>query len=343
MLADRGIYEKGCVIPNFFFAFGLANAVDANVPSDFSIITFAISKYEYDWQKELPVATDAANALVNSFRDNLKEKYSNTVTFSSKQYENDQVTRSRFKGTETDNYNFVFYNGHGNVNKITMWPQNERIWHKNNISDKNFGGKTYWALINSCLVFKNGEADQDSWFNGIHSILGFSSKSFWFSKSYSCGFLYLSTCHRYSYYTERDFAYNWISGKQGIAMAFFNAVYKNIYKEGGYGVEPKIVYRYGYVDGKFFDPWEETFEKIDSIYIGGNTISIPYQIYCDKDNMKSVGVYIHGDTLNIALIEKEKTPNFSIDCPVWIYGTLKSNIKGNYIETPFNVYPLGKK
>lgn len=92
------------------------------------------------------------------------------------------------------------------------------------------------------------------------------------------------------------------------------------------------------------DPFEmETFEKIDSIYIDGNTISIPYQIYCDKDNMKSVGVYIHGDTLNIALIEKEKTPNFSIDCPVWIYGTLKSNIKGNYIETPFNVYPLGKK
>ena len=44
-------------------------------------------------------------------------------------------------------------------------------------------------------------------------------------------------------------------------MAFFNAVYKNIHKEGGYNVEPKIVYRYGYVDGKFFDPWEETFEN----------------------------------------------------------------------------------
>ncbi|MBO4713763.1 MAG: hypothetical protein J5615_07740 [Fibrobacter sp.] len=58
--------------------------------------------------------------------------------------------------------------------------------------------------------------------------------------------------------------------------------------------------------------------------------------------MKSIGVYIHGDTLKVALIEKEKTPNFDIDCPVWIYGTLKSSIKGNYIETPFSVYPLGK-
>ena len=34
-----------------------------------------------------------------------------------------------------------------------------------------------------------------------------------------------------------------------------------IYKNGGYGVEPKIVYRYGNVDGKFFDPWKETFEN----------------------------------------------------------------------------------
>ena len=44
-------------------------------------------------------------------------------------------------------------------------------------------------------------------------------------------------------------------------MAYFNAVNKWIYKDGGFGVEPKIVYRYGYVDGKFFDPWEETFEN----------------------------------------------------------------------------------
>ena len=86
-----------------------------------------------------------------------------------------------------------------------------------------------------------------------------------------------------------------------------------------------------------------TFEKIDSIYTNKNFISIPYQIYCAKDNMKSIGTIIHGDTLKIVLIEKEKTPNFDIDCPVWIYGSLNGNLKGNYIETPFDVYPLGKK
>lgn len=251
---------KKLVLLLILFAFCIANAVDANVPSKFSVVTFAISEYEDNWQSKLPLAKETANALVNSFKNNLKSKYPN-VSFSSKQYTDNQVTRTRFKGNETDNYNFVFYHGHGNVNRITMWPKNERIWHKNDISDKTFGGKTYWALINSCLVLKNGEANQEYWFNGVHSILGFSSKSPWYKKSRNCGFLYLSTCHTYSYYAERDFATNWIKGKQGIWEAYKNAVKKWIYKEQGLGVEPKIVYRYGYVDGKFFDPWEETFEN----------------------------------------------------------------------------------
>ncbi len=244
------------------FAFYAANAADAKVPSKFSIVTFAISQYEDDWQNQLPVAKDAANALVNSFKDNLQKKYSSKVTFSNKQYENNQVTRSRFKSSETDNYNFVFYTGHGNVNRITMFPVNERIRN----TDKSFKGKTYWVMLNSCLVFKNGEANQEPWFNGVHSILGYSSLSWGYKKYkhyYRCGFLNIGQCSysRASYYVERDFATNWIREKQGIWESYKNAVFKWIYKEGGIGVEPKIVYRYGYVDGKFFDPWEETFEN----------------------------------------------------------------------------------
>lgn len=34
---------------------------------------------------------------------------------------------------------------------------------------------------------------------------------------------------------------------------------KNIHTQGGYDIEPKIVYRYGYINGNFFDPWEEKF------------------------------------------------------------------------------------
>lgn len=198
---------KKIVLLFILFLFCAANAVLVNVPTKFSIITFAISKYQYDWQKELSVATDAANALVNSFKDNLKDKYSNAVTFSSKQYENSQVTRSRFKGTETNNYNFVFYNGHGTVDLISMWPKNELIRN----TEKKFGEKTYWVMMNSCLVFKNNESNQDPWFNGVHSILGYSSLSWSYKKykhKYSCGFLNLGTCSysRASYYVERDFA-----------------------------------------------------------------------------------------------------------------------------------------
>ena len=43
-----------------------------------------------------------------------------------------------------------------------------------------------------------------------------------------------------------------------MAIAFFAI---SLFADEPFGVEPKIVYRYGYVNGKFFDPWEETFEN----------------------------------------------------------------------------------
>lgn len=240
--------------------FCIANARAVNVPSKFSIISFAVSNYSNDWQPELVYAGATADALVNSFRSNLNNSYP-SVTFSATQYVNQAVTKSRFRGSESDNYNFVFYYGHGNANFITMWPEGEYVFN----TSKKFGGQTYWAMLNSCLVFRNGQSNQDPWFNGVHSILGYSSESkpYYRIRTYSCGFLYLSTCHTYtySYFVERDFATNWIQGKQGIATAYFNAVFRWIGQDGGFGIEPKIVYRYGYVDGQFFDPWEETFEN----------------------------------------------------------------------------------
>jgi len=100
----------------------------------------------------------------------------------------------------------------------------------------------------------------------VHSILGYSSKSWNYGKYkhyYGCGFLNIGQCSysRASSYVERDFATNWIGNKLGIWESYKNAVFKWIYKEEGLGVQPKIVYRYGYVDGKFFDPWEEKFEN----------------------------------------------------------------------------------
>lgn len=249
--------KKRTILP--FIILCITNAISA--PSSFSIATFAISSYQDNWQNNSSQSKETANAIVNSFSSNIREYYPKTK-FDSVQYFDNAVTKHLFTGNTPDKYNFVFYKGHGSPNRITMWPKNERV--KN--TDKSFGGKTYWVLLRSCLVFKNGESDQDPWFNGVHSILGYSSKSWNYARYkhyYGCGFLNLGRCSysRASYYADRDFAKNWIKEKLGIWESYKNAVRKWIYKEQGLGVEPKIVYRYGYVDGKFFDPWEEKFES----------------------------------------------------------------------------------
>lgn len=242
-----------------FIIFCFTDAISA--PSSFSVVTFAISEYQDSWQKNSSQSKETANALVNSFSSNVKEHYPK-IKFDSKQYFDADVTKSLFTGSTPDKYNFVFYKGHGGPNSITMWPKYEYVYN----TSKKFGGKTYWVLLRSCLVFKNGESDQDPWFNGVHSILGYSSKSWNYEKYkhyYRCGFLNIGQCSysRASSYVERDFATNWIEDKLGIWESYKNAVFKWIYKEKGKGVQPKIVYRYGYVDGKFFDPWEEKFEN----------------------------------------------------------------------------------
>ena len=69
----------------------------------------------------------------------------------------------------------------------------------------------------------------------------------------------------------------------------------------------------------------EEIESQDTVFIendnGQNRIFFPTQIYYSKDNVKSIGVHINEDTLTVALIEKEKTPNISLDCPVRVYAT----------------------
>ncbi len=226
----------------------------------FKLVTFSIGSYEDHWQRDWSTSKETADALMESFKSNLKSVYPKTA-FEYAQYFDAAVTEEVFTGSVPDQYNFVFYKGHGSPNMITMWPKNQYV----HSTEKKFGKKTYWALFNSCLVFNNEKSYQDDWFGGIHSILGFSSLS-WsypkYKKKYDCGPFGLGTCSYSvaSYYVERDFATNWIKGKQGIFMAHANAVYKWIFQERGIGIEPKIVYRFGYVDGQFFDPWDEKFE-----------------------------------------------------------------------------------
>lgn len=61
---------KKSVLPLILFTFCFANATDVNVPSKFSIATFAISEYEDNWQNNSSQSKETADALVNSFKKN---------------------------------------------------------------------------------------------------------------------------------------------------------------------------------------------------------------------------------------------------------------------------------
>lgn len=245
-----------------FFALILSIATSAFcVPSSFSVVTFAISNYQYNWQHYSNSSKEVAENFLGSLVDNINSVYPGKVYIESAQYYDAAVTKSVFTGNIPDRYNFVLYKGHGGPDLITMWPNGEYVYN----TDKKFGGKTYWVLLRSCTVLRNGMSDQEPWFGGVHSILGYSSLSYTFGKykkKYDCGPFGLGTCTYSvaSYYVERDFGTNWIKGKQEIFEAYYTAVFKWIHKEYGAGVEPKIVYRMGYVDGKFFEPWKEKFE-----------------------------------------------------------------------------------
>jgi hypothetical protein len=155
------------------FSFCIANAIYAKEPSTFSLVTFSIGSYENDWQEFTGYEKETSEALITSFRSNLNETYPNTVSFTAKEYLNSEVTKSRLIGNTPNQYNFVFFKGHGSPNEIVAWPR----WQYVHNYEKKFGGNTYWVMIRSCQVFKNGQSNQDPWFGGVHSILGYSSNA----------------------------------------------------------------------------------------------------------------------------------------------------------------------
>lgn len=229
-------------------------------PSTMKIATFAIDSYENTWLKDWPRGIAAANSFYDNMQWQILSKYPST-SISRLKKENNTAKKSTFLSNETENYNFIYYHGHGNNNKI-FWGENEYVTNMT----KSFGsGNTYWVMLVSCLVFQNGHSNQDPWFNGVHSILGFSSLAWTFRYSNQCGFLWLNTCVEKSEEMEKEFAVRWIKNGEKIWDAYKMAVYHQIYEDGGIGVEPKIVYRYGYINGTFFDPWEE---KYAEAYLG---------------------------------------------------------------------------
>lgn len=73
---------------------------------------------------------------------------------------------------------------------------------------------------------------------------------------------------------------------------------------------------------------------------GKETLVFPTQLYTSKEAIQSIGIHLSDDTLSVALIEKEKTPNYSLDCPVWVYASLNGELDAGYIKTSSGVYPF---
>lgn len=90
--------------------------------------------------------------------------------------------------------------------------------------------------------------------------------------------------------------------------------------------------------------WERF--KQDSVFIkrqGDKEIIVfPSQLNTLRRVVKSIGIHSFGDTLKIELIEKEKSPGLSLDCPVWVYDSLNGELDGKYVKTFTGVYLLVK-
>ncbi|MBR6123520.1 hypothetical protein IKQ19_08015 [Candidatus Saccharibacteria bacterium] len=221
---------------------------------NFSFTTYAINNFENAWPGNLSWSIKIADSLryavnVSVLMMNLAHNYyqagATPTTVSLNHFEDNAVTSSNFLSQAAKNYNFVFYHGHGLPNKFTLWNQYSYMVNTNpGIGVRN----TYWAWLSACTVFRNGYSDQEPWFDGVfkgvHSILGLSSLTF--------GYLTIAKGYQ-------NFAVRWIYGNQKIWDAYYIAVMNIIHTEGGFDIEPKIVYRYGYINGNFFDPWEEKF------------------------------------------------------------------------------------
>ena len=87
--------------------------------------------------------------------------------------------------------------------------------------------------------------------------------------------------------------------------------------------------------------------KIDTVYLkqrnNVQSLVFPSEIYCSRENIKSIGIAIQNDTINVELIQKESKANAKLDCPVWVYSTLNGDLKGKFIQTRTRTYVLIKQ
>lgn len=92
----------------------------------------------------------------------------------------------------------------------------------------------------------------------------------------------------------------------------------------------------------------DSIENVDTLFIvskdGKTSFVFPAQISWSRDSIESIGVESRGDTLVAKLLIRENTPDMPLDCPVWVYSTVKGTIDEHYAITPVGpVHTLIKK
>ena len=92
----------------------------------------------------------------------------------------------------------------------------------------------------------------------------------------------------------------------------------------------------------------DSIENVDTLFIvskdGKTSFVFPAQISWSRDSIKSIGVESRGDTLVAELLIRENTLVVPLDCPVWVYSTVKGSIDEHYAITPVGpVHTLIKK
>ncbi len=219
------------------------HAQQPSTPSSFSLGTYAINNYE-DGLNSLHNAISSANVFSSTLYSKISTRFPGT-TVSITNYQDSLVTLHNFLSSTSRNFKFVYYYGHGNVNLITMW---NNSFVRN--TDSGIGVRnTYWVMLHSCLVFRNNYASQDPWFDGVfkgvHSILGHSSSFITDSTSISTANI--------------EFVSRWVYNAESIWNAYKKAITHQIHENSGKNAEPKIVYRYGNINGEIFEPWTEKY------------------------------------------------------------------------------------
>lgn len=226
------------------------------LPLKVMTLALDVSTHQYVQGRPTKNSLTIANALYNRMEMALKEMYPTYgKVIEREKKENSQVTKSYFMSSATDDYNFVFFVGHGNPS--ILYPYDTKSI---DITKKRFRGNTYWVWLYSCRVFRDavdGDAEFNQMFNGAHSVLGFATNV---------------TANEESISVPGEFADQWIRYGKKIWDAYKIAVQYKLHdahattmtpQGDGTSVSttnvPAIVYRWGFINGRVTELSNERF------------------------------------------------------------------------------------